>query len=62
MLICGAPAARVTSIAACNGPADTIVGGSGTVLIEGTPAARITDPTAHGGTVEVGCGTVLIGS
>lgn len=28
----------------------------------GTPACRIGDPTAHGGTIMVGCPTVLIGN
>ena len=32
-----------------------------TVLIGGMPAARMGDTTAHGGTIIVGCTTVLIG-
>jgi uncharacterized Zn-binding protein involved in type VI secretion len=43
------------------GPPDSIVKGSGTVLIGGMPAARMGDSTAHGGSVTVGCPTVMIG-
>ena len=32
-----------------------------TVLIGGKPAARMGDSTAHGGTIVMGCPTVLIG-
>jgi uncharacterized Zn-binding protein involved in type VI secretion len=32
-----------------------------TVLIGGRPAARIGDMTAHGGTIVLGCPTVIIG-
>jgi len=35
--------------------------GSATVLIGGVPAARLGDSTAHGGTIVLGCFTVLIG-
>jgi len=35
--------------------------GSGTVLIGGMPAARMGDLTAHGGSIVLGCFTVLIG-
>jgi uncharacterized Zn-binding protein involved in type VI secretion len=35
--------------------------GSMTVLIGGRPAARIGDSTAHGGTIVMGCPTVIIG-
>jgi uncharacterized Zn-binding protein involved in type VI secretion len=38
-----------------------VVVGSGTVLIGGMPAARMGDSTAHGGSIIVGCPTVLIG-
>jgi uncharacterized Zn-binding protein involved in type VI secretion len=31
------------------------------VLITGLPAARMGDATAHGGTITLGCPTVLIG-
>jgi hypothetical protein len=45
----------------CVGPPDIIVMGSPTVLIGGLMAARIGDPTAHGGTIILGCFTVMIG-
>ena len=61
VLIGGMPAARVGDMATCSGPPDTIVAGSGTVLIGGMPAARMGDSTAHGGTIIIGCPTVLIG-
>jgi uncharacterized Zn-binding protein involved in type VI secretion len=48
-------------MAVCTGPPDTIAAGSGTVLIGGMPAARMGDSTAHGGTIILGCFTVLIG-
>jgi uncharacterized Zn-binding protein involved in type VI secretion len=35
--------------------------GSSTVLIGGAPAARVGDTTAHGGTILLGCFTVIIG-
>jgi len=35
--------------------------GSFTVLVGGMPAARLGDLTAHGGTIVLGCFTVLIG-
>lgn len=61
VLIGGMPAARVGDQALCTGPPDVIVSGSATVLIGGMPAARMGDSTAHGGTIVVGCVTVLIG-
>jgi uncharacterized Zn-binding protein involved in type VI secretion len=35
--------------------------GSSSVQIGGKPAARMGDPTTHGGSILVGCSTVLIG-
>lgn len=61
VLIGGLPAARVGDMAVCVGPPDVIVLGSFKVLIGGLPAARIGDLTAHGGTIVMGCPTVLIG-
>jgi uncharacterized Zn-binding protein involved in type VI secretion len=55
------PAARVTDMATCVGPPDSIVKGSATVMIGNMPAARIGDNTAHGGVIVVGCPTILIG-
>ncbi|MFB6317228.1 PAAR domain-containing protein [Saccharicrinis sp. FJH54] len=61
VLIAGLPAARVGDMATCVGPPDTIVMGSATVMIGGKPAARMGDSTSHGGTIVVGCPTVIIG-
>ena len=61
VLIGGMPAARVGDMATCVGPPDSIAKGSVTVLIGGMPAARIGDMTAHGGSIVVGCPTVMIG-
>lgn len=61
VLIAGMPAARLGDSATCVGPPDTIVKGSATVLIAGQPAARMGDSCAHGGTITLGCPTVLIG-
>ncbi len=61
VLIGKLPAAVVGDTCVCVGPPDSIVKGSSTVLIGGQPAARMGDPTAHGGTIVVGCPTVLIG-
>jgi len=61
VLIGGVPAARLGDMAICSGPPDTIIQGSATVFIEGKPAARMGDMTAHGGSVTVGCPTVMIG-
>ena len=60
VLIGGLPAARVTDLVTCVGPPDTIAAGSMTVLIGKMPAARLGDVTAHGGTLVMGCFTVLI--
>lgn len=61
LLIGGLPAARMTDLITCTGPPDMILMGSPKVLIGGLPAARMGDPTAHGGTIVMGCPTVLIG-
>ena len=55
------PQARVTDMAICVGPPDMIALGSFTVLVGGMPAARLGDLTVHGGTIALGCFTVLIG-
>jgi uncharacterized Zn-binding protein involved in type VI secretion len=61
VLIGNMPAARVGDMCTCVGPPDTIAMGSMKVLICNMPAARLGDLTAHGGTIIVGCPTVLIG-
>jgi len=60
VLIGGMPAARVGDMAVCVGPPDVIALGSFTVLICGQPAARMGDMTAHGGSIVLGCPTVII--
>lgn len=55
------PAARVGDMCTCVGPPDSIIKGSGTVMIGGKPAARLGDSTAHGGSIVLGCPTVMIG-
>lgn len=61
VLIGGLPAARVGDMATCVGPPDSIIAGSSTVMIGGMPVARMGDATAHGGSIVLGCPTVLIG-
>jgi uncharacterized Zn-binding protein involved in type VI secretion len=55
------PAATVGGMCMCVGPPAPIILGSLTVMIGGKPAARMGDTTAHGGTIVIGCPTVLIG-
>jgi uncharacterized Zn-binding protein involved in type VI secretion len=61
VLIGGMPAARVGDMAVCVGPPDVIAMGAFTVLIGGQPAAQMGSLTAHGGTIVLGCFTVLVG-
>ena len=61
VLIGGMPAARVSDMATCVGPPDTIAMGSFTVIIQGMQAARIGDTTVHGGKIVTGFPNVLIG-
>ncbi len=61
VLIGELPAARVGDLVTCVGPPDTIAMGSFTVLIGSQPAAHMTSLCAHGGTVILGCPTVLVG-
>jgi uncharacterized Zn-binding protein involved in type VI secretion len=61
VLIGGMPAARLGDMCTCVGPPDVIALGSFKVLIGGKPAARMGDMTAHGGSIVLGCFTVLIG-
>lgn len=61
VLIGKLPAAVVGDSCVCNGPPDTIIKGSSSVFISGKPAARQGDPTAHGGSIVLGCPTVIIG-
>jgi len=61
VLIGGMAAAKVGDMCTCTGPPDSIIAGSGTVMIGGMPAARQGDSTAHGGSITLGCATVMIG-
>jgi uncharacterized Zn-binding protein involved in type VI secretion len=61
VLIGGMPAAVMGDMATCVGPPDSIIKGSVGVMICGKPAARMGDMCAHGGTIVLGCPTVLIG-
>ena len=61
VLIGNMPAAVMGDNAVCVGPPDSIIKGSATVLIGGKPAVRMGDTTAHGGSIILGCPTVLIG-
>lgn len=61
VMIGGMPAARVGDMCVCSGPPDTIAAGSATVNIGGSPAARMGDSTVHGGSIILGCHTVMIG-
>ena len=55
------PAATATGMCTCVGPPDMIAKGSMGVFIGKLPAARLGDTTAHGGSIIIGCPTVLIG-
>lgn len=61
VLIGGLPASVISDQCVCVGPPDVIVKGSATVMIGGRPAARVGDTTAHGGSIVIGCFTVIIG-
>ena len=61
VLIGSLPAAVVGDMAVCVGPPDSVVQGSATVMICGKPAVRVGVATAHGGSIVMGCPTVLIG-
>lgn len=61
VIVGGMPAAVVGDMAVCTGPPDTIAKGSATVFFGGKPAARQGDLTAHGGNINMGFPTVMIG-
>lgn len=61
VLIGGLPAAVMGDVCICTGPPDSVVKGSSTVMIGGKPAARMGDNCAHGGSIIIGCPTVMIG-
>jgi len=55
------PAAVMGDMCVCVGAPDVGILGSFTVMIGGKPALRMGDTTAHGGTIILGCMTVMIG-
>jgi len=61
VLIGKMPASVVGDSCVCVGPPDTVAKGSATVMIGGMPAARLGDSTGHGGSIVLGCFTVMIG-
>lgn len=61
VLIGKMPAARATDMAVCVGPPDMIAKGSMTCLVGKMPQARMGDMTVHGGSIVLGCPTVLVG-
>ncbi|WPR77339.1 PAAR domain-containing protein [Algoriphagus sp. NG3] len=61
VMIGGLPASVLGDSCICVGPPDSIIKGSATVMIGGKPAARMGDTTSHGGSVVLGCPTVMIG-
>jgi uncharacterized Zn-binding protein involved in type VI secretion len=61
VMIGSLPAAVVGDMCTCVGPPDTIAKGSATVFIANRPAARMGDQCAHGGSIVIGCPTVIIG-
>lgn len=61
VLIGGMPAARVGDMCLCVGPPDVVAMGAFTVLISNMPAAQMGSLTAHGGTIVMGCPTVMVG-
>ncbi|VAW85174.1 FIG00877092: hypothetical protein [hydrothermal vent metagenome] len=61
VLIGSMPAAVIGDSCTCVGPPDTIAMGSATVMVGGKPVARMGDSTVHGGSVVMGCATVIIG-
>lgn len=61
VLIGKLPAAVMGDSCVCTGPPDSIIKGSATVMIGGKPAVRMGDSTAHGGSIVIGCPTVIIG-
>ncbi|MCL6268842.1 PAAR domain-containing protein [Sansalvadorimonas sp. 2012CJ34-2] len=55
------PAATAGQPGVCVGPPDAVPMGSTTVLITKRPALRLGDSSSHGGTIVMGCPTVMIG-
>jgi uncharacterized Zn-binding protein involved in type VI secretion len=51
----------MSDMCVCVGPPDSIMKGSATVITSFMMQARIGDPTVHGGTIVLGCPTVIVG-
>ena len=61
VLIGNLPGAVMGDMCVCVGPPDSIVKGSSSVMLMNKPSARIGDSTAHGGSIVLGCFTVMVG-
>ena len=61
VLVGGMPAAVMGDSCTCVGPPDSIVVGSATVMVGKKPVAKMGSSTSHGGSVVLGCPTVLVG-
>ena len=61
VLVGSLPAVCVGDMSVCVGSVDSIAMGSATVLIGSKMAARMGDLTSHGGSIVLGCATVMIG-
>lgn len=59
VLVGGLPASCVGDMCVCTGPPDTVSKGSSKVMVGGKPAARMGDSCGHGGTIILGCFTVM---
>ncbi len=57
----GIPISVVGDNCSCAGAPDSIIVGSSSVMIGNKPVARIGDSTAHGGSIVVGCTSILVG-
>ena len=55
------PAVIANDMCICAEPGNMVMRGSATVMIDGMAAARMGDPTAHGGQIDQGSSSVLIG-
>ena len=60
-LIGNMPAAGQNSMCVCVGPPDMVIAVRN-VLVNNIPLARMGDSTVHGGSIVIGCPTVLVGA
>jgi uncharacterized Zn-binding protein involved in type VI secretion len=61
VLIGGSPAVILGDTCICLEEPNKVAAGSGTVMINNKPAARMGDSTTHGGMIDQGVATVMIG-